>query len=103
MIKQKTKQTEVHHHCPNVPCIVVGTKLDLREDKATIDRLSEKRLAPVTHQQGMQLAKEIGAIKYMECSALTQSGLKAVFDEAIRTVLIPPKKSKEKKGGCQLL
>jgi Ras-related C3 botulinum toxin substrate 1 len=94
---------EIHHHCPNVPCIVVATKLDLREDKATIERLAEKKLAPISHQQGMQMAKEIGAVKCMECSALTQAGLKAVFDEAIRTVLVPAKKPKTKKGGCSLL
>jgi Ras-related C3 botulinum toxin substrate 1 len=77
--------------------------LDLREDKATIERLAEKKLAPISHQQGMQMAKEIGAVKCMECSALTQAGLKAVFDEAIRTVLMPAKKPKAKKGGCSLL
>jgi len=93
---------EINHHCPNVPILVVGTKLDLREDKATIDRLAEKRLAPVSHAQGLQLAKEINASKYLECSALTQKGLKAVFDEAIRVVL-QPKPDKKKKGACSLL
>ena len=98
---------EINHHCPNVPMILVGTKIDLREDKETINRLAEKRLAPISHQQGMQLAKEIKAIKYLECSALTQTGLKAVFDEAIRSVLSPPGGKggkKDKKGAaCSLL
>jgi Ras-related C3 botulinum toxin substrate 1 len=82
----------------------VGTKLDLREDRETIDRLREKNMAPITYEQGMAKAKEINAVKYMECSALTQKGLKAVFDEAIRAVIAPPvTKKKSKKGGCLIL
>ena len=41
----------MRHHCPQVPIILVGTKLDLREDKETIDKLKEKRLAPITYPQ----------------------------------------------------
>ena len=93
---------EISHHCPSAPVILVGTKVDLREDKETLERLREKQLSPITYQQGLQMAKEISAVKYLECSALTQKGLKNVFDEAIRAVLSPaaPKKAKKK---CTLL
>ena len=76
--------------------------MDLREDKQTIDRLREKRMAPLSYTQGLQMQKEIGAVKYLECSALTQKGLKNVFDEAIRAVLSPPARPTKKKG-CLIL
>jgi len=62
-----------------------------------VDKLRERRLAPITHTQGLQMAKEIKAVRYLECSALTQVGLKQVFDEAIRAVLCPPKQKQQKK------
>ncbi|XP_052266320.1 ras-related protein Rac1-like [Dreissena polymorpha] len=92
---------EVSHHCPDTPIILVGTKLDMREDKETTEKLKEKKLSPLTYPQGLALAKEVNAVKYLECSALTQKGLKTVFDEAIRAVLCPRKPVK-KKGGCTL-
>jgi len=93
---------EIQHHCPNTPMILVGTKLDMREDKETLDRLAEKKLSPITTEQGMKMAQEIKAVKYMECSALTQKGLKDVFDEAIRAVIAPANKKPppKKKSGC---
>ncbi|KAK5880976.1 hypothetical protein CesoFtcFv8_021829 [Champsocephalus esox] len=64
---------EVRHHCPNTPIIL-----------------------------GLAMAKEISSVKYLECSALTQRGLKTVFDEAIRAVLCPPPVKKRRRK-CRIL
>jgi cell division control protein 42 len=72
---------EVHHHCPGVPCLIVGTQIDLRDDAQVIEKLARQKQRPVTTDQGERLARELGAVKYVECSALTQKGLKNVFDE----------------------
>ncbi|VEN35669.1 unnamed protein product [Callosobruchus maculatus] len=42
---------EVRHHCPNTPIILVGTKLDLRDDRSTIEKLKDKKLSPITYPQ----------------------------------------------------
>jgi hypothetical protein len=56
-------------------------------------------MQPVRKEDGEKMAKELGAVKYVECSALTQFKLKDVFDEAIVAALEPPavKKPKRKK------
>lgn len=72
---------EVFHHCPGVPCLIVGTQIDLREDETVRAKLQRQKQQPISEEQGRQLAKELGAVKYVECSALTQRGLKNVFDE----------------------
>ena len=75
---------EIEHHAPNVPIILVGTKLDLRDDSNQTSQLRSKRMEPVSYEQAIGVAKDIRAHKYLECSALTQRNLKSVFDEAIR-------------------
>ncbi|PRT57050.1 Cell division control protein 42 [Wickerhamiella sorbophila] len=84
---------EVRHYCPGVPSLIVGTQIDLRNDPALIQKLARSKQRPVTPEQGERLAKDVGAVKYVECSALTQRGLKNVFDEAIVAALDPPKSS----------
>lgn len=79
-----------------------GTQIDLRDDPAVMEKLAKQRQSPITPKQGDQLAKDLGAIKYVECSALTQRGLKNVFDEAIVAALEPPTEKKKTKK-CTIL
>jgi Ras-related C3 botulinum toxin substrate 1 len=92
---------EIQHHCPGTPIILVGTKSDLRNDSNMIEKLASKGTQMVTPDLCEKRAKDIGAVKYLECSALTQDGLKTVFDEAIRAACAP--KKKKKSGACMLL
>ncbi|XP_048870009.1 ras-related C3 botulinum toxin substrate 1-like isoform X2 [Brienomyrus brachyistius] len=93
---------EVRNHCPNTPIILVATKLDLRDDKATTAELKTEDLTPITSSQGLAMAKEIRAVKYLECSARTHDGLKTVFDEAIRATR-NPLPAKKRSRSCLLL
>ncbi len=77
---------EVHHHCPGVPCLIVGTQVDLRDDPSVREKLAKQKMAPVRKEDGERMAKDLGAVKYVECSALTQYRLKDVFDEVCGSV-----------------
>ncbi|KAM4732584.1 rho-related GTP-binding protein RhoG-like [Anableps anableps] len=92
---------EVSQYRPKVPILLLGTKKDLRDDEETVKKLKEQGLAPTTLQQGNILAKQIGAFKYMECSALQQENIREVFEEAVRAVLFSASKKNSKK--CVLL
>lgn len=69
---QNVKDTwfpEVSHFCPGVPIILVGTKADL-----------ESQMNP---DLPIQLATEINAIGYIQCSAKTMFNVKTVFNFAL--------------------
>ncbi len=55
--------------------ILVGMKVDLRP--LAVDGMS------ISNAQGMELAREIGADAYVECSSVSQAGVNDVFREAI--------------------
>ena len=93
---------EVKLHCPKVPILLVGTQMDLRDNQATLDKLAKNKSKPVSQEMGDRLAKELKMVKYAECSALTQKGLKDVFDDAIMAAL-EPEPEPPKKGCCLLM
>uniref|UniRef100_A0A3P9P532 Cell division cycle 42, like n=1 Tax=Poecilia reticulata TaxID=8081 RepID=A0A3P9P532_POERE len=77
------------------------TAVDLREDSNTVEKLAKNKQRPLFPESGEKLARELKAVKYVECSALTQRGLKNVFDEAILAALEPPEIKTKRK--CVLL
>lgn len=79
---------EIKHHMPDAPFLLVGTKLDLRASEEVVARLRAEGKAPLTQLDGQRLAQQLGAIGYLECSALTQQGLKGVFDASIKGALL---------------
>ncbi|CAF1533670.1 unnamed protein product [Adineta ricciae] len=94
---------EIKHNNPDTPIVLVGTKIDLLNDKQTIKTLLNRKLSPITTQKGASMAAEIGAVAYVECSALTQINLSRVFDIAIRAGLGRYPKIKQRKGSkCTL-
>jgi len=84
---------EITEHAPETPIILVGTKIDLRTKPEAIQSLKENNQEPITVKKGEELAKKMGAKRYLECSALTQEGLAKVFEEAVKVILFPNKDS----------
>ena len=68
---------EIKEHCPTTPVILVGNKTDLRE----------KRKKNITTEMGRQLAHEIYAAAYFECSCRDgrTAVIERIFKEAVQT------------------
>lgn len=76
---------EIHKHVGKVPVVLVGCKRD--------DCLKSSRdsLETITPDEGEEMAREIGAVRYVETSAVEQSGFTTLFNTAIRAALESPK------------
>ena len=92
---------EISHYCPNTPFLLVGTQTDLRRDPRTVDGLAKKEQKPLSPEMGELFSLDVGAVKYLECSALTGEGVSSVFHEAVLAALSEPEMIKRK--GCCLL
>lgn len=84
---------EVQQLCPNVAVILVGLKKDLRTNPIAIEEMRKKSINFVQPARGQQVAREIGARKYLECSALTGAGVDDVFEAATRASLLDGQQS----------
>jgi Ras-related C3 botulinum toxin substrate 1 len=91
---------EIRQYCTDAPIILVGTKIDLRDDPGALRSLQSDGKSPITKSQAQKVASRIKAYKYLECSALTQQGLSAVFEEAVRAVIAP---KQPKKRSCTII
>ena len=95
---------EISSFSAYTPIILVGTKCDLRQKK----KLGSSMLwssDPITESVGRQMGREIGAVKYVECSAMTKLRLEKVFEEAAKAAPLHrhPQNKKVKCPSCSYL
>ncbi|TVY54658.1 GTP-binding protein rho2 [Lachnellula cervina] len=89
---------EANERCPGVPIILVGLKKDLREDPIAIEEIRKRSQHFVGTREATDIAHDIGARKYLECSSLTGEGVDDVFEAATRAALLTFEKGEG--GGC---
>ncbi|KAK6205110.1 small GTPase superfamily [Scheffersomyces amazonensis] len=125
---------EITDHCEGVKLVLVALKCDLRShEDSDIDNVhgsalngtsgdddhynpynqsssnnnhyQSKRL--ITYEEGLAVAKRIGALRYLECSAKKKRGVNEAFSEAARCALnARPKGASEnepKKKSCIIM
>lgn len=97
---------EIADNCPGVKLVLVALKCDLRENSEDdegdaaaggaaegADGQREKK-PMINYEQGLEVARRINALRYLECSAMRNRGVNEAFTEAAR-VALSVKKDKE--------
>ncbi|KAF2904315.1 hypothetical protein ILUMI_01864 [Ignelater luminosus] len=82
---------ELKRHMPDIPIVLVATKVDLRGDP---------KQETITKAEGKKLQRQIKAESYVECSATKRINLQEVFKEAVRCTA--RKKTSKDSKSCTL-
>ncbi|ELP89299.1 Rho GTPase, putative [Entamoeba invadens IP1] len=76
---------EIRHFNQDIPILLVGLQSDLRESTGIIvSKYSNGVYQRITTEQGLQMAKEIGANGYIECSSMNDFNLNLVIHKSIK-------------------
>lgn len=102
---------EIQENCPGVKLVLVALKCDLRENteedeeaapaEGTDGAQREKR-PMIDYNQGLDVARRIKAMRYLECSAMRNRGVNEAFTEAAR-VALSVKPSGEQDSKCAIM
>ncbi|KAL8617647.1 hypothetical protein ACOMHN_047893 [Nucella lapillus] len=103
---QDSWMREIRAHAPQVPCILVGTHIDLRDAAAEPAKSRGRKTSVVaghaqyvSTKEGEATAHRLGVQGYVECSSLTDAGILRLKEAAIGAVLSDNASSKE--AGCR--
>ncbi|PGH28982.1 rho family, other [[Emmonsia] crescens] len=91
---------EIAEHCAGAKIVLVALKCDLREETDEKDGDNPEPQPPakpiVKYNQGLDVAKRVGALRYLECSAMRNRGVNEAFTEAARVALtVKPARSSD--------
>ncbi|CAH0038411.1 unnamed protein product [Clonostachys solani] len=99
---------EIADNCPGTKLVLVALKCDLREQGGEEDEDGEgtnteaaepprEKKPTISYEQGLEVARRIGALRYLECSAMRNRGVNEAFTEAARVALSVKKDTEESK------
>lgn len=85
---------EIAENCAGVKLVLVALKCDLREADADAaegeegaEGAQKEKKTLITYNQGLEVARRINALRYLECSAMRNRGVNEAFTEAARVAL----------------
>ncbi|KAH7390620.1 P-loop containing nucleoside triphosphate hydrolase protein [Pyrenochaeta sp. MPI-SDFR-AT-0127] len=85
--KKWSPEVDYHNGEVGAAKVLLGFQKDLRHDPSLIASLKRQGRKPVTKAEGEKLAKQIGAVAFLECSALTRDGVGEIFPTLLGMVL----------------
>ncbi len=98
---------EIAENCQGVKLVLVALKCDLREQNGDEDgeeggQHREKK-EMITYNQGLEVARRINALRYLECSAMRNRGVNEAFTEAARVALSVKPNGGKDDGKCTVM
>jgi Rho family protein len=86
---------EIAENCQGVKLVLVALKCDLREQNEeeeaeqteSAEGTQREKKQMINYNQGLEVARRIGALRYLECSAMRNRGVNEAFTEAARVAL----------------
>jgi Rho family, other len=98
---------EIADNCPGVKLVLVALKCDLREagddddanpaDANVTENGPREKKPTINYEQGLEVARRINALRYLECSAMRNRGVNEAFTEAARVALSVKKEREDSK------
>jgi len=79
---------EIAEHCEGVKLVLVALKCDLRDQQiANGEDTPGKGPSLISYDEGLAVARQIAALRYLECSAKINKGVNEAFTESARVAL----------------
>lgn len=97
---------EIADNCPGVKLVLVALKCDLREasdddedgvEGGTAGPGQREKKPMINYDQGLEVARRINALRYLECSAMRNRGVNEAFTEAARVALTVRKEREDRR------
>lgn len=98
---------EIAENCQGAKLVLVALKCDLREqggdDEEAADGAHREKKEMINYNQGLEVAKRINALRYLECSAMRNRGVNEAFTEAARVALSVKPNGGSDDRRCQIM